>query len=84
MSYYETILERDGYPAEYEPNGYDTCRDCKWCIEDCEAEVPLVTTVRGRLVHRAFCVNVDCMMFVSLDDTTGFSGCTCFEGRNWD
>ena len=81
MSFYETLLERDGYP-EYETNGHDTCRDCKWYVDDWESDVPLTTTINGKLVQRGFCVNIDCMMFVNPDDTTAYSGCTCFE-PNW-
>lgn len=80
MSYYETLLERDGYP-EYEPNNHDTCRICDWYADDWESDAPLMTTIKGRRVERGFCTNPGNMMFVVADDTTAYTGYTCFEPR---
>lgn len=71
MSAYETLLERDGYPAPaYETDPELTCAQCSHCRRD---------YVEVAEHERGFCVEND--DFVYVDWRIGDIECECFDGR---
>ena len=84
----QTLLEQFGYDLvlgdDYKPNNEDTCRVCKWSMEDWMADSPLTAIICGKPVNRGFCVHPDIMDFIDLDATTLETECEGFSDRRWE